>query len=831
MSMRNLKLLYTLLIVFCAGLIASCTNDNTYSPGELPAGPQVSFMPNNDTVMEFTGNVEENSRTLTLTRIDKEEALNVWLLVEIDKGAETLFSIPDVVSFAAGEATAKLNFTVNQELFENDKEYNVHFAIADEKQTTPYGHSEWTIKFALNPWEQIKDEGNTPIKGKFRGLSVFDNIVSEYDLAPYEVDVDIYKHKTEEKYMIKEPWALLIAAFYEGMTGESVPAESIKGAFDYTPQDVIIDVTDKNNVVLPLQSTGLNDTSNFWYNNIVLGDFFYQGTGGTLEDGIITFPAGGLFCNCGYYRQYGIADDDPGYCAGANGSGTFRVILPGYEAADYSLGVAYDGMNVTADGVVTAKFKFTYGDDVTGIKYMIVAGNVASDPSNAVNTLLADTDENILTVENFEKGGKEVGVSVNLESGLYTIVAAPADKNGNLREKEVVVMADYFKGVGATEKHPCNVGVIATKFSVAYPDYADTYPDTESLAFCIYGDENDPTNVVTDVKFTYLPTAKLNEYIEGGATLEDIIKARNLNDGQNYKVDLEQVNSANGWVSYALLLNSDTEYTIAVLGTNIYGESAVATTTHTTDAIDYNGELVIGKYLVSCTVGAGTENESKFENVITVVPNGTTGTDFIVKNFGANIEDLGDVNWLATYDATASTLTLSGLEYKYESYGCQFGVPYAYVDANQTQVLAYFSYASETSEEGNDPCVLNVDPTTKQVCGLQNMLFAVQIVDMTTYNILATWGYYLGASTTITPYSEGATASVKSTSVRVPFSSVSISKLNKLSNKVSTTAVNWSRSSNKTLRTVKPTFVENYTPVKPQGFQKVEKANFAPIAR
>ena len=135
--------------------------------------------------------------------------------------------------------------------------------------------------------------------------------------------------------------------------------------------------------------------------------------------------------------------------------------------------------------------------------------------------------------------------------------------------------------------------------------------------------------------------------------------------------------------------------------------------------------------------------------------------------------------------------------------------PYAYVNAEKTAVLAFFSLATMDSE-GKDPCVLTVDATSKQVCGLQNALFAAQVIDLETGAGLDTWGYYTNELTTIVPYTEGSTASVKNASyAKLPFSSVVVPVNKFRSIKSSTVSLNGAAV--KSVSSVKPTVVESYT--------------------
>ena len=772
-------MLYIALIALVAGTFGACTNGE-FEAGQQVAGPQVSFVPENPASVDFTGAESENSQKLTLSRIDSKNELTVFVIAEVEKSAEAIFTIPESVTFAAGEATAELAYTVDQSKLENEKSYTVKFYL-EETVTTPYGYAEWTVSYALNPWELLKDSKGNNAKGKFRGAAAFDGFWSGVENLGVDIDVNIYQHKQLKQYKVEDPWVL---AYTLGLGAEK--PEDLKSQFSWTNADLIIDYTDPNNVKIPQQSIGISE------NIYDYGEGFIVASGGTLVDGIITFPVEGI--------GFAHLNATGGKFVPCNTSGMFRVVLPGVEIADYSLAVAYEGMDVAADNTtIAAKLKFTYGDDVTGVKYLIVNGNVEKNPADALAILQAGTDENILSVEDFKQGGKEANIKAGLEGGLYTVVAAPADKAGALRIKEATAKSFYFPGLGAPEEHPCVFNAALVLPSTYNPALVANYPDETSLIYMALGTE------IASVK-TYINKSSVVATWEG--TPEELVATYGSDVSAAV---LAKINSENGYAGVYNNLASGTEYTMIFVATNDYGESMTKVVTCSTKAVEinYNGELAIGPYYMSCVLNAGTEKEAKFENLFEVIPNGDSTTEFVVKNFGVNLSSM-DIMWLATYDSAAGTLTLSGEELGYEQYGNQFGGPYAYVDQAQTQALVFFSLATTESTTGADPCVLTVDPTSKQVSGLQNALFAAQVVDLATGAGLATWGYYTNELTTIVPYTEGTTASVKNASyAKLPFSSVVVPVNKFRSIKASTVSLN--SAAVKSVSSIKPTVVESYT--------------------
>ena len=247
--MKNLKMIYSLLVVLVAGLFASCTAD-PYTPGEVPVGPQVCFSNQNATLYEVAGEGDGDIQNVLLTRINTEKALDVYVIADAGENA-SMFSIPDKVTFAAGEKEAYLAIDVNSAKMEEDKTYSVSLLLADEKQGTPYGDSSFTVKFKLFPWEAVKtDEAEF---GKFRGG---DALTALYDVenALAEIDVKIYKHKSKEGiYMVQDPWAKMIVPVL-GIESEEAIEDT---GFKHTATNLIINCVDPTKCYIEKQNLGL----------------------------------------------------------------------------------------------------------------------------------------------------------------------------------------------------------------------------------------------------------------------------------------------------------------------------------------------------------------------------------------------------------------------------------------------------------------------------------------------------------------------------------------------------------------------------------------------
>ena len=728
--MKNLKMIYSLMVVLAAGLFASCTTD-PYTPGEVPAGPQVCFSNQNATVLEVAGEGDGDIQNILLTRIVAEEALDVYVIADAGENA-SMFSIPEKVTFAAGETEAYLAIGVNSTKMEEGKSYSVSLLLADEKQGTPYGDSSFTVKFKLFPWEILKVEGTEEDEVSYGKLRGGDALTGLFDVESIEaeIDVKIYKHKSKVgMYMVEDPWAKMIVPVL-GIESEEAISEA---GFKHTATNFVINCVDPTKCYIEKQNIGLTYSS---YGDLMMASDYQPesnptGLAGTLEDGVISFPAEAILC--------GLAKYEGGTLFESNLNGAFRVVLPGCIAVDYTLAVDYLGMEVSPDmKSVIAKFTINYGSDVAGLKYYFAEGNVLANPEAAIDALINGTATDIREVENFTKGGKTIALNTTIKNnGLYTIVLAAVAADGTLVKKTVALDSFYYSGLGDTGSHPCVYEAVAGM----YTDYNSAEEGQEignynAVGFNIKGE---------GLKKLYVgcwETAELNEYLKkAGNTIEKRIAEDGLTP-YSFE-DILLINSAEGKNGYIDGLVAETNYTIAFFATNDYEESAVKTIEVTTGVAPvYTGDFGVGKYLWKYSKGS-----TVYESTIEVQSYQGSSTRFVVKNLG--IEDGSE--WYATYDEAAGTLTLDGKVRGREKEGNLFGVIFGELDAKTKYLFASIA-KSGTAGYMNDPFIFEVDKDTKKLVGHSNSTLTVYTQkDGKT----ATYAKFdATTSTTITPITE-----------------------------------------------------------------------------
>ena len=724
--MKNLRKIYSLLVVLVAALFGSCAND-PYTPGEVPAGPQVSISNQNATSFNITGEAGEESPALTFTRIVADEKLEVRVLSNVNdykvskESEELIFSIPEKVVFEKGEKEAQLVITVNHaEALVEDVVYALNFSIADDKLTTPYGASEWTLNVKLFPWEVYKN-GDAEF-GKFRGGDAFSGFY-DVETVMAETDVTIYKHKNKEgMYLVYDPWIdVLVPTF--GYANK----EEAEGDVAHTTAHLVINCVDPTKCYIEQQKLGIDVGGNVG-EFLIASDYHPEtnndGLAGTLEEGVLSVPKGAIL--------FGGTLNEMGKMYESNLSGAFRLVFPGFEAVDYALTVKYQGMEVAPGNKnIFVKFDFTHGADITGIKYYFAQGNVVANPAEAVAALINGTAQDIRHIEEIGAGATSIKTTI-AQSEVYTIIAAPMDKNGALVEKFVAMESCFYSGIGDTGSHPCSLTVTAGKYSEFPKKLEDAeVADHNALGYTLKGQ---------NIKTLYIGAYKTSVLTEAEKAANFSHKQFLIDDGI-VALTTEQLNGVNseGFSGVCTDLEADSDYTVLVYAVNDYEEDAVIKVTAKTGAAPaYSGELKIGKYTMTSGNYSSTFEVKSYQG---------SSKRFLVSNLG--VED--GAEWYATYDAEKATLTLDGTVVGREKEGNLLGVVFGDYNKEKKTVYMYISRINKGMK--NDPVVFTVSEA-KELSALQNALFAIMELEDKTFKTKATIGQYEGSKTTVAPYVE-----------------------------------------------------------------------------
>lgn len=408
--MKNiLRFSYMVLLSLVAFAISSCTSDYDYT-GAPKVANEVYFSNTQQSKIELSKS--NSSFVVTLHRVETKGELTVLLNYTPDEGS--IFSVPNHVTFADGEAEAPITITYNPE----DLQYGTYnggtISVANEDYDTTYGIGSFTFEAGATEWMDINTNKST---GAFRD----DAISSLLGIEPPTFEVKIQKSVVEEgKYRILNP--------YKAWADEY--AEKNEATYDGADHYWVINATDPDYVYFEPCETGVDLGLGAVTATSFVANYLSQGVTldkikaakpelfGKLEKGVITMPAKSLLLLMG----------DKGYYGGTNG--LFSVALPGNVIADYRVEAAYKGRFTDANDNDFAQVTMSLSADVAKVKYALVP---ASSDLNA--TVSGIVDGSVASEEVSASG--EVQIPFD-ETGKYVLVMVMYNANGEAVGSDVL---------------------------------------------------------------------------------------------------------------------------------------------------------------------------------------------------------------------------------------------------------------------------------------------------------------------------------------------------------------------------------------------------------
>lgn len=399
--MKNiLRFSYMVLLSLVAFAISSCTSDYDYT-GAPKVANEVYFSNTQQSKIELSKS--NSSFVVTLHRVETKGELTVLLNYTPDEGS--IFSVPNHVTFADGEAEAPITITYNPE----DLQYGTYnggtISVANEDYDTTYGIGSFTFEAGATEWMDINTNKST---GAFRD----DAISTLLGIDPPTFDVKIQKSVVEEgKYRILNPYKEWADKY----------AKENKATYDDADHYWIINATDPDYVYVEPCETGVDLGLGAVTATSFVANYLSQGVTldkikaakpelfGKLEKGVITMPAKSLLLLMG----------DKGYYGGTNG--LFSVALPGNVIADYRVEAAYKGRFTDANDNDFAQVTMTLSNDVAKVKYALVP---ASSDLNA--TVSGIIDGSVASQEVSASGDVQVPFD---ETGKYVLVMVMYNAN------------------------------------------------------------------------------------------------------------------------------------------------------------------------------------------------------------------------------------------------------------------------------------------------------------------------------------------------------------------------------------------------------------------
>ena len=434
---------------FAVMAFTACSDsDSDYEKATI-SGNQVFFA--NTLPAQYNLSFDESSFEVPIQRIVADEAITVKLQLTDTTG---FYSIPESVSFAAGQKEAKIVVNYKVDKMEYNKYIDGTISIASSEYATPYGYSSY------------KFSGGAPLTYTSLGKGTY---IDSWFGAETQVEIQECDQK-EGVYRVAKPYLAYDGDNYFDMRGKMDDwlELTVHKAGDKIGD---VEVTKDNLVTYPIYSTGAihpnytddvlvlvhpsrftslsGDENNFTHNYVA--EFKEDGSIGRIQ--LAPFY---------YMMNYG----------GWNKSqedGMIEIYFPGFDPKDFELAVDFTGVLTTAEGDVFAVGTVEAGADVAEMKGVVVSAD-----ENPVDVALAIAAGE-LEAYALEGDGYNLPIPEGL-TGKLQVVIAGFDAEGELQSVEASVF-EYYGG-GANPWKSLGTGLLTDNFVVTMY-YSD--PETETV--------------------------------------------------------------------------------------------------------------------------------------------------------------------------------------------------------------------------------------------------------------------------------------------------------------------------------------------------------------
>lgn len=538
LNQSTVKTLKHILWAFLASAVcAGCSSDLTYTPGaeDNPDNYGVYFPEQDVSTTVERDPADEPTVSFKVRRTRYLEAITVPVV--ITPSEEGILEI-EPITFGPGEAETE--FEVSFPNAVEGTEYKCDIRIEDPDYISLYGPRSTELSFSVvrAGWELVKGpEGET--KGKWRDdfvSNMYSNASPGFNKNP-EVEVEIYQRRDMPGYYRMK---VFNQALITAMVGGNLPV---------TSRDLwtIVDARKPERVYIPYQSTGLTFLTENGELKIASNcseNFMMEESAseyGTLENGIITFPAQSIMAEL---------ENEAGKFFRCNRDGMLRIQLPGVVIPDYTVTLS---KNDPADGVV--EIAATLVADAAALKFSVFEGTL-----DAGQASLAAQDMD--AAKEFD-GQITASGTIRIENkatGKYTLVGCVYDEAGFMQDYVYV----NFGYVARDDEQP----VIVTMGLEATNEYAGQGISTDNaVKFYAYGEN------IESVTYGLFRTDRMN-----GADPEALLNERGI------AFTAEQLEALNGGHFSTMLtkLASDREFTLLMRAYNGYVHKIFTATCRTT---------------------------------------------------------------------------------------------------------------------------------------------------------------------------------------------------------------------------------------------------------
>ena len=645
--MKNIKFLFLLVATLAATAFTACEQE--WEPGQPDSELSVYFPVDVDVAPfakrddKSTSHDERKTAAYKVYRQNGGEEMTVEIrsrfinpddvvfrkrntLGQIEElKVSDAFTVAESVTFAAGENFAELYIDYSgsiDDLSVGDM-FPIEIMVKDVKHQGHYGLYRKTINLGIpETWKVLGTEYKDDLKF---GTFTEDFFTFLYGGTPgNRIKVTVEESEARKGvYRIKN---LFSKDNVVQMLG-GVPSDM---SFAKGDTYIIIDASNSSEVYIPWQYCGFGIPGYMEQIYIASGKAI-GADDAKLEKGKVVFPA----------MTVGILDAS-GAGRYTNESGLMAFTLPGVSVKDYSLQMSFVGTETTADNSETrAFFSYYVGEDVSKYRFVVVEGNQEAytsikeglsekvEQNKAVAAMLAseydangDPDFEKIADEDVKKmleNSAEVDSSfvdwyITLpKASIYTMFAVAYDENGKLvvdDNNRAIVARTHFYYHPANENHEGGVPDLnapnikftsindimtanitdAKELKEATEYYQNAYPACFYLGFDVQMDDAD---LVSKLAWYYTKTADMPEGVDP-YDLEGQKTLINKHAGEDADISYQIEYLKNGGSPMVISATPDTEYTVVLAVTSIYGKTSYYTVTgHTTP---YSFDIAYGTY-------------------------------------------------------------------------------------------------------------------------------------------------------------------------------------------------------------------------------------------
>ena len=422
-------------------VLASCAQEEMHAPGELDAeGCYGVYFPTQNGVGDLQIEPDDpTTLTFMVRRSNSRDEIRVPVKI---KSNYPIFTVDEVV-FKDGESTARV--VVHFPSAKIATTYECTLILEGDEYVSKYSTNPSHLNFSVTrvKWNDVVGP-NGEVYGRWR-----DGIFPEWFAVTYpNLERNIVLQERDDMPGYYRTFDVYSLDYLGEMFASNMSNICVSQHYTY------IDATNPEKVWIPTFQTGAIFSPSYGMTSV--GSYVVENSNdfdasiasvyGTLKEGIIEFPYGSLEMKLEMMGWYP-----------TNSAGLHRIILPGYQAKEYTMsvepGVSDQYGNLSVD--------VTLGRDITNVKLAVFEGTLTESAAAKKAELIAagaseDAVGDLISVSRTTK----VDYSFD-ETGVYTVVAAGFDVAGNHKVTEFASFG-YLKAGDDANKVILSAGLICS---------------------------------------------------------------------------------------------------------------------------------------------------------------------------------------------------------------------------------------------------------------------------------------------------------------------------------------------------------------------------------